>query len=164
MFAQTTGYLSVTTGPFALSAWAGHGLTGGMGIVAFIAPPACLIRIAVRRAPVAAGDDRAAGRVRPTDGLAVAPTIAYCGSRDPRALWGEATALFIAGSGATGYATRRGLTAIARASFWGRANGRVAMTARVRPGWFTGAIAWPRGGPWMGAQHEPAFLHAGGSL
>ena len=125
MFAQTTGYLAVTTGPFALSAWAGHGLTGGMGIVAFIAPPACLIRIAVRRALVAAGDDRAAGRVRPTDGLAVAPTIAYCGSRDPRALWGEATALFIAGFGAAGYATWRDLTAVARASFW---VGRTAVT------------------------------------
>ena len=92
------GHLAVTTGPFALSAWAGHGLTGGMDIVAFIAPPACLIRIAVRRTPVAAGDDRAAGRVRPTDGLAVAPTIAYCGSRDPRALWGRRRRCSLRGS------------------------------------------------------------------
>ena len=53
-------------------------------------------------------------------GLAVAPTIAYYGSMDPRALWeaGGATALFIAGFGAAGYATRRDLTAIARACFW----------------------------------------------
>jgi hypothetical protein len=41
----------------------------------------------------------------------VAPTIACYGSMDPRTLWG-ATALFIAGSGAAGYATRRDLTAI----------------------------------------------------
>jgi hypothetical protein len=47
----------------------------------------------------------------------VAPTIACYGSMDPRALRG-ATALFIAGSGAAGYATRRDLTAIARASVW----------------------------------------------
>ena len=35
---------------------------------------------------------------------------------DPRALWqaGGATALFIAGFGAAGYATRRDLTAVAR--------------------------------------------------
>lgn len=53
-------------------------------------------------------------------GLAVAPTIAYYGSMDPQALWaaGGATALFIAGFGAAGYATRRDLTALARLSFW----------------------------------------------
>ncbi len=37
----------------------------------------------------------------------------------------EATALFIAGYGAAGYAARRDLTAIARASFWA---GRTAVT------------------------------------
>ena len=53
-------------------------------------------------------------------GLAVAPVIAYYGNMDPRALWeaGGATALFIAGFGAAGYATRRDLTAIARVCFW----------------------------------------------
>jgi FtsH-binding integral membrane protein len=50
----------------------------------------------------------------------VAPTIAYYGSMDPRVLWqaGGATALFIAGFGAAGYATRRDLTPLVRASFW----------------------------------------------
>jgi len=50
----------------------------------------------------------------------VAPVIAYYASVDPRALWeaGGATALFIAGFGAAGYATRRDLTAIARVCFW----------------------------------------------
>jgi modulator of FtsH protease len=53
-------------------------------------------------------------------GLAVAPTVGYYGSMDPQALWeaGGATALFIAGFGAAGYATRRDLTAVARACFW----------------------------------------------
>ena len=53
-------------------------------------------------------------------GLAVAPTVAYYGSMDPRALWqaGGATALFIAGFGAAGYATRRDLAPLARAAFW----------------------------------------------
>ena len=53
-------------------------------------------------------------------GLAVVPTVAYYGSVDPRALWqaGGATALFIAGFGAAGYATRRHLTVIARVCFW----------------------------------------------
>jgi modulator of FtsH protease len=53
-------------------------------------------------------------------GLAVAPTLAYYASADPQALWqaGGATALFIAGFGAAGYATRRDLSAIARIGFW----------------------------------------------
>lgn len=53
-------------------------------------------------------------------GLAIAPVIAYYASADPRALWqaGGATALFTAGTGAIGYATRCDLTAVARASFW----------------------------------------------
>ena len=53
-------------------------------------------------------------------GVAVAPTLAYYASVDPRALWqaGGATALFIAGFGAAGYATRRDLSAIARICFW----------------------------------------------
>ena len=53
-------------------------------------------------------------------GLALAPVLAAYASVDPQALWqaGGATALFIAGFGAAGYATRRDLTAIARAGFW----------------------------------------------
>jgi modulator of FtsH protease len=53
-------------------------------------------------------------------GLAVAPTIAYYASTDPQAVWqaGGATALFIAGFGAAGYATRRDLSGVARACFW----------------------------------------------
>lgn len=41
-------------------------------------------------------------------------------SQDPQALWqsGGATALFIAGFGAAGYATRRDLSALARYAFW----------------------------------------------
>jgi modulator of FtsH protease len=50
----------------------------------------------------------------------VAPTLAYYASQDPQALWqsGGATALFIAGFGAGGYATKRDLSALARISFW----------------------------------------------
>jgi modulator of FtsH protease len=53
-------------------------------------------------------------------GLAVAPTIGYYVGADPRAVWqaGGAAALFVAGFGAGGYATRRDLSALARISFW----------------------------------------------
>ncbi len=120
LFSQTMSYVAATAGLFALGAWLGKGLTGGVGIVAFIAAFAVLIgmRFAARRSvQVTVGLLAAFGLLL---GLAVAPTIAYYGSMDPRALWeaGGATALFIAGFGAAGYATRRDLTAIARVSFW----------------------------------------------
>jgi uncharacterized protein len=53
-------------------------------------------------------------------GLATAPTLAYYVDADPQAVWqaGGATALFIAGFGAAGYATRRDLSALARVLFW----------------------------------------------
>jgi FtsH-binding integral membrane protein len=120
LFAQTMAYVAATAGLFALGAWLGRNLTGGIGIVAFIAAFAALIgmRFAARSsAQLTIGLLAAFGLLI---GLAVAPTIAYYGSMDPRALWqaGGATALFIAAFGAAGYATRRDLTAIARACFW----------------------------------------------
>jgi FtsH-binding integral membrane protein len=53
-------------------------------------------------------------------GLAVAPTVGYYVGADPQAVWlaGGATALFVAGFGAAGYATRRDLSALARSLFW----------------------------------------------
>ena len=53
-------------------------------------------------------------------GLATAPTIAYYASTNPQAVWqaGGATALFIAGFGTAGYATRRDLSGLARVAFW----------------------------------------------
>jgi uncharacterized protein len=120
LFAQTMAYVAATAGLFALGAWAGHNLSGGVGIVAFIAAFACLIgmRFAAKRSlQVSVWLLAAFGLLM---GLAVAPTVAYYGSMDPRALWeaGGATALFIAGFGAAGYATRRDLTALARVCFW----------------------------------------------
>ena len=120
LFSQTMSYVAATAGLFALGAWLGKGLNGGVGIVAFIAAFAVLIgmRFAARSSvQLTVGLLAAFGLLL---GLAVAPTIAYYGSMDPRALWeaGGATALFIAGFGAAGYATRRDLTAIARVSFW----------------------------------------------
>jgi modulator of FtsH protease len=114
------GYVAVTAGLFALGAWAGRDLAGAVGIAAFIATFAALIgmQFAVRRSlPVTVGLLGAFGLLA---GLAVAPTVAYYGSMDPRALWqaGGATALFIAAFGAGGYATRRDLAPVARASFW----------------------------------------------
>ena len=120
LFAQTMGYVAATAGLFALGAYLGRHLAGGAGIVAFIAAFACLIgmQFAVRRSrQLTVGLLGAFGLLV---GLALAPVLAAYASMDPRALWqaGGATALFIAGFGAAGYATRRDLTVVARVSFW----------------------------------------------
>jgi FtsH-binding integral membrane protein len=120
LFSQTMGYVALTAALFALGAWAGHNLTGGAGIVAFILAFVALIamRFTARRSlNITVALLAAFGLLI---GLAVAPTVAYYGAMDPRALWeaGGATALFIAGFGAAGYATRRDLTAVARVAFW----------------------------------------------
>jgi len=119
LFSQTMGYVAATAGLFALGAWAGHNLSGGVAIVAFIAAFVALIAMrftARRSSPATVGLLAAFGLLI---GLAVAPTVAYYGSMDPAALWqaGGATALFIAGFGAAGYATRRDLSGLARVSF-----------------------------------------------
>jgi FtsH-binding integral membrane protein len=120
LFSQTMGYVAGTAALFAAGAWLGRDLTGAVGIVAFIAALAALfgMRFAARRSvPLTVGLLGAFGLLT---GLAVAPTITYYGSMDPRALWqaGGATALFIAGFGAAGYATRRDLAPLARVCFW----------------------------------------------
>src|SRR5215467_1997762 len=120
LFAQTMGYVAATAGLFALGAYLGRNMPGGVGIVLFIAAFACLIgmQFAARRSQqLTVG---LLGLFGLLIGLALAPTVAYYASMDPQALWqaGGATALFIAGFGAAGYATRRDLTAIARVAFW----------------------------------------------
>src|SRR5579864_8096848 len=120
LFGQVMGYVAITTAIFALGAYLGRDLSGGVGLIAFIAAFAVLIgmRFAVRKQrEVALGLLGALGLLL---GLAVAPTIAYYASMDPRAVWdaGGATALFIAAFGSAGYATRRDLSGLARALFW----------------------------------------------
>jgi FtsH-binding integral membrane protein len=120
LFARTMGYVAATAGLFALGAYLGRNLSGGAGIVAFIAAFGCLIgmQFAARRSQqLTVGLLGAFGLLV---GLALAPVLAAYASMDPQALWqaGGATALFIAGFGAAGYATRRDLSAIARVGFW----------------------------------------------
>jgi uncharacterized protein len=120
LFAQTMGYVAGTAALFALGAYLGRNLVGAAGIIAFIAAFACLIGM---RFAAAKSQQLTIGLLAVFGlliGLAVAPLLAYYASANPQALWqaGGATALFIAGFGAAGYATKRDLSAIARASFW----------------------------------------------
>jgi modulator of FtsH protease len=120
LFGQTMGYVAVTAGFFALGAYLGRNLSSGWALGSFIAGFACLIAMnfTVRRSnALTVGLLFAVGVLL---GLAVSPAIVYYASADPQAVWqaGGATALFIGGFGAAGYATRRDLSGIARGCFW----------------------------------------------
>ena len=120
LFGQTMGYVAVTTGFFALGSYLGRNLFTGWAIVWYIVAFACLIgmNFTVRRSPGLSVVLLFV--VGTTLGLALAPTLVYYASTNPQALWqaGGATALFIAGFGAAGYATRRDLSGLGRLCFW----------------------------------------------
>jgi modulator of FtsH protease len=120
LFGQTMGLVAVTAGFFALGSYLGRDLSEGWAFVWFIVAFACLIgmNFAVRRS---AGLSVVLLLVFGTAmGLAMAPLLSYYATTNPQVLWqaGGATALFIAGFGAAGYATRRDLSGLARVSFW----------------------------------------------
>ena len=121
LLGQTMGLVAVTAGLFAVGAYLGRNLAYQWGWLLFIAAFACLIGVNVAA-------QRSEGLTVTLlfgfgllIGVAVAPTLSYYASADPQAVWqaGGATALFIAGFGAAGYATRRDLSALARILFWG---------------------------------------------
>jgi modulator of FtsH protease len=120
LFGQVMGYVTATTGLFTLGAYLGRSLGAGAALVIYLLGVGCLIgmRFAV---------SRAAGLsvvllfgVGFFLGLALAPTLVIYADADPQALWqaAGATALFMAGCGAAGYATRSDLSVLARLSFW----------------------------------------------
>lgn len=120
LFGQTMALVAVTTGLFALGAYIGRDTSGGLALVWFVVALAVLIGMhaAVQRSEqLGVGLLFGFGLVF---GLALAPTLSYYVDADPQAVWqaGGATALFMAGFGAAGYATRRDLSALARVSFW----------------------------------------------
>src|SRR5437867_3230415 len=94
LFGQTMEFVALTAGFVALGAYLGRNLSPGAGLLLLVAFGLFI-------------------------GLALAPTLVSYANADPQALWeaGGATALFIAGFGAAGYATRRDLAVIGRISF-----------------------------------------------
>ena len=120
LFGQTMGLVAITAAMFAVGAYLGRYLASPWGWLLFLAAFGCLI-----------GMNFAAQRSQGLTltllfgfglliGVATAPTLSYYVSADPQAVWqaGAATALFIAGFGAAGYATRRDLSSLARVLFW----------------------------------------------
>ncbi len=132
LFSQTMGYVALTAALFAAGAYLGRGLSYGLGFVWFIAAFICLIAMnfTVRKSQQLTVVLLCAFGL--LIGLAMSPVLLYYAGTNPSALWsaGGATALFIAGFGAAGYATRiagfgaagyatrRDLSAIARVCFF----------------------------------------------
>jgi len=120
LLGQTMGLVAVTSGLFALGAYLGRDIAGGWAIVAFVASLGVLLALnaaAQRSEQLAVTLLFGFGLLL---GLAVAPTVAQYAGADPQAVWqaGGATALFVAGFGAVGYATRRDLSTLGRAFLW----------------------------------------------
>ncbi|HZC93765.1 MAG TPA: Bax inhibitor-1 family protein, partial [Mycobacterium sp.] len=120
LFGQVMWTVAVTAGLFALGAYLGRNLGNGLALVFYLLAFGCLIgmRFAIRSsAGLAMALLFGVGLLM---GLGTSPTLAYYANADPQALWeaGGATALFIAGCGAFGYATRTDLSGIARIGFW----------------------------------------------
>ena len=121
LLGQVMGYVAVTVGFTALGAYIGRDLSGGAGLLLFIAAFGCIIGLNVaaakRREQLAIALLFALGLLL---GLAVAPVIADYAEGNPAALWqaAGATAAFVAGLGAYGYATQRDLSSWGRTLFW----------------------------------------------
>ncbi|HEV2936955.1 MAG TPA: Bax inhibitor-1 family protein [Streptosporangiaceae bacterium] len=122
LFGQTMGYVAVTAGLFALGAYLGRHLSHGWTFVWFIVAFGCLIAMnfTARRSGSGTASTVLLLAFGTALGLAMAPLLVYYADTSPQTLWqaGGATALFIAGFGAAGYATRRDLSGLARVSFW----------------------------------------------
>ncbi len=120
LFSQTMGLVAVTAGLFAVGAYLGRDMSYGAGFLWFIAAFVCLLGMSFA---IKKSEQLAIGLLFGFGvlvGLGTAPTIAYYAATSPQAVWqaGGATALFIAGFGAAGYATRRDLQPLARMLFW----------------------------------------------
>jgi modulator of FtsH protease len=120
LFGHVMWLVAATAGFFALGCYAGRDLSGGWSIVWFLAGFGCLIALNfVRRASSGASIALllAMGLLF---GLGMGPAVAYYTVTSPRAVWqaSGATALFMAGCGSFGYATRRDLSMVGRISFF----------------------------------------------
>jgi modulator of FtsH protease len=121
VFGHVMGFVALTLGFLALGAYIGRDLSGGWGILAFIASFGCIIGLNVASAR---GNEQLSitlllglGLLL---GLALGPVLSDYVEADPAAVGqaAGATGGFVAGLGAAGYATRRDLSSWYRVLFW----------------------------------------------
>ena len=120
LFSRTMSLVAATAGLFALGSYVARDVQPGWTWLFFIGAFAALFAMTVASQR---SDELAVALLFGLGfllGASIAPTIAYYADADPQALWeaGGATALFIAGFGAFGYATRRDLSKLGRTLFW----------------------------------------------
>jgi FtsH-binding integral membrane protein len=121
VFAQVMGFVALTLGFLALGAYIGRDLSGGWGILAFVASFGCIIGLNV--ASTRGNEQLAISLLFGLGlllGLALGPVLSSYVEADPAAVWqaAGATGGFVAGLGAAGYATRRDLSSWYRVLFW----------------------------------------------
>jgi FtsH-binding integral membrane protein len=121
VFGQVMGLVALTLGCLALGAYIGRDLSGGWGILFFIAGFGCIFGL---NSASTRGNEQLAitllfglGLLL---GLALGPVLNAYAKADPSAVWqaAGATGGFVATLGAVGYATRRDLSAWYRVLFW----------------------------------------------
>jgi FtsH-binding integral membrane protein len=119
LFSHVMWLVAAATGFFALGCYAGRDLSGGWSIAWFLAGFGCLIVMNFTRSSSGASVVllMCVGLFL---GLGLGPMVAYYSSASPKVVWqaAGATALFMLGFGAYGYATRRDLSAVGRVSFF----------------------------------------------
>lgn len=120
VFGQVMGLVALTVGFCAAGAYIGRDISTVGGWVSFGAAILCIIglNVASKRAPqVAMVLLFAMGLLL---GLFAGPIFAYYAESSPAVLWQSAgaTALFVGGLGAYGYATKRDLSGWGRTLFW----------------------------------------------
>jgi FtsH-binding integral membrane protein len=120
LFGQVMWLVAVAAGCFALGCYAGRDLSAGWSIVWFIAGFGCLIVLNFARRASGAVSIALLLAMGLLLGLGMGPVVAYYTVTSPQAVWqaAGATALFMAGFGAYGYATRRDLSMVGRISFF----------------------------------------------
>lgn len=120
LFSHVMWLVAAATGFFALGSYAGRDLSGGWSIVWFLAGFGCLIAMNFTRRSSSGLSVVLLMCVGLFLGLGLGPMVAYYSAASPKVVWqaAGATALFMLGFGAYGYATRRDLSAIGRVSFF----------------------------------------------
>src|SRR5436305_6803613 len=141
VFGQVMGLVAITVGFAALGAYIGRNMSGGAGLLFFIAVFGCVIGLNVANSR---GHEQLAIALLfglgLSIGLVVGPVVAYYAKTNPAVVWqaAGATGGFVAALGAFGYATRRDLSSWARFLFW-------ALLALIVFGIITIFVAIPNG-------------------
>jgi FtsH-binding integral membrane protein len=121
VFGQVMGLVALTLGCLALGAYIGRDLSGGWGILFFVAGFACIfgLNIASTRGREQLAITLLFG-LGLLLGLSLGPVLSSYAQADPAALWqaAGATGAFVASLGTVGYATRRDLSSWYRVLFW----------------------------------------------